>query len=477
MSTFSNGLLFSTHFGVSANALEKAGLIDTFLNVDTPLFVDPILLDKSSTKLIRVDAYEHFRKYISQIVRLLVISKREGDAPWKTAQKLLNLQEPPENGLGYGSGERAGSSRPDELRDTILRTTKEIVDLGVDDPEMISLMGFFEENVGPDTISDLTTRIIASELAAVTLAFCKRHKVPTRVSPLSPKSALPHYTAPSGKQKAVLLVPKDIIRELPLANDWSDVSAAANANREIRDRVNSFLAGIVTPTVTEKKAALKAAALFSADLFNAFIAAVKERATSYDPNDDVLGYYKLREILKADRSIFKLEMKFELEKGPQEVLGVVHQTLEMFKHHVEKGNLWEALWSNGKPKKERAAQLIYYAIADSFCMANDIDISPEANMGGGPIDFKFSKGYKARVLVEMKRSSGTVRHGYERQLEIYKDASRTNYGVFVIINYGDLGDKLKAIQDIRAKRLKEGLPASEIVVIDAMPKASASKRK
>ncbi|MEK1903214.1 MAG: chromosomal replication initiator DnaA, partial [Rhizobium sp.] len=85
--------------------------------------------------------------------------------------------------------------------------------------------------------------------------------------------------------------------------------------------------------------------------------------------------------------------------------------------------------------------------------------------------------YRARVLVEMKRSSGTVRHGYEKQLEIYKDASRTNYGVFVIINYGDLGDKLKTIQEIRAKRLKEGLPASEIVVIDATPKASASKRR
>lgn len=98
-------------------------------------------------------------------------------------------------------------------------------------------------------------------------------------------------------------------------------------------------------------------------------------------------------------------------------------------------------------------------------------------MGGGPIDFKYSKGYNARVLVEMKRSSGTVVHGYEKQLEIYKDASRTNHGVFVVLDYGDVGDKLAKIREIRKMELAAGKPVSDIVVIDATPKASASKRK
>jgi hypothetical protein len=475
VAAFSKGILFSAHFKLPPGTLENFGLVDTFLNVDTPLFIDPILLDKSAHNIIKNDAYKHFCKYFSDIVRLLAMSKKANDVAWRGAQKLLSLREPPENGLGYGSGERAGTSRPDELRDTILATTKEIVDLGVTDPEMISLMGFFEENVGPDTISDLTTRIITPQLAALTQSFCNANKIKMKTSSLT-DVPLPHWKAPSGKEKAILLVPKDIIRELPVANDWSDVSAAANANRQIRDRVNSFLAGIVTPTVTDRKAALRAAALYSADLFNAFIAAVKENASYYDPNEDVLGYYKLREILRSDLSQFKLNTTYDLSKGPDEILRVVHETISMFRHHIEKGNLWEALWSGGKPKKERAAQLIYYAIADSFCMANNVDISPEANMGGGPIDFKFSKGYNARVLVEMKRSSGTVKHGYEKQLEIYKDASRTNYGIFVVLNYGDLGLKGKTIEAIRKKRLDENLPASEIVVIDATPKQSASKR-
>ena len=37
-------------------------------------------------------------------------------------------------------------------------------------------------------------------------------------------------------------------------------------------------------------------------------------------------------------------------------------------------------------------------------------------------------------------------HGYEKQLEIYKDAARTNYGIFVVVDYGDgLPPKLSAM--------------------------------
>jgi hypothetical protein len=58
-----------------------------------------------------------------------------------------------------------------------LRTTKEIVDLGARDPEMISLMGFFEERVGPDTISDFTTRVIVRQLIKITEAFCTQYAI------------------------------------------------------------------------------------------------------------------------------------------------------------------------------------------------------------------------------------------------------------------------------------------------------------
>ncbi|WP_447411821.1 hypothetical protein, partial [Clostridium perfringens] len=70
----------------------------------------------------------------------------------------------------------------------------------------------------------------------------------------------------------------------------------------------------------------------------------------------------------------------------------------------------------------------------------------------------------------------TVRHGYEKQLEIYLDASRSQHGIFVVMDFGDLGKKLEQITEIQANRRAMGGRASDIVVIDATRKASASRR-
>ena len=470
MAKIQNPLLFSKHFGIDEIELAKAGLIDPFLNVDTQLFIDPVLLEKSVNPIISKDAYKNFCSHFSYYVRLLAISQVEDDAAWKGARRLLDLREPAQTGLGYGGSSRSGNSRPDEIREVIMRTAKEIIELGSNDPEMISLMGFFEENVGPDTISDFTTRVIIESLAKITNQFCISSRIPISGSD-SVNYALPKY-----KGSSVLLVPKDIVRDLPIANDWSDIEAAALENQAIRDKVNQYLAHIAQPTVTERKAALRYAALDSSAAFEHFLGSVKEHSDNYDPNTDALAYYKIRKILKSDLANFAQTNVPDVHKGPGELKALVHSTIVQFKHHVENGNLWEELWIGCKPKKERAAQLIYFAIADCFCKANNVDVSPEANMGGGPIDFKFSDGYNARVLVEMKRSTGTVVHGYEKQLEIYKDASRTNFGIFVVMDFGGLGRKLTQIQLIRESRLEAGKLASEIIVIDARQKISASKR-
>jgi hypothetical protein len=476
MAHVKNPTLFSAYFGIRPQMLAAAGLIDPFLDVDIPLFIDPVLLEKSSNNTINSTAIARFRDHFEVMVRMLAISKSENDAAWKAARRKLDLSEPPENGLGYGGSGRSGSSRPEDIRETILRTSKEIITLGASDPEMISLMGFFEENVGPDTISDMTTTVIMDDLAEITEKFCQRNGVPLFSFDVCARHKLPKFVDHRGRAVPIVLVPEDIVRDLPIANDWSDIERAAMENAHIRACVNQFLGGIVKPTVVERKEALRKAALGSSADFDFFLAAVKENVSNYDPNLDALGYYRLKAIIANGLPGLKRTTTYDLKLGQDEVMRVVRDTIVQFKRHVEAGNLWEELWVGDKPKKERAAQLIYYAIADAFCKANDLDISPEANMGGGPIDFKFSSGYRARVLVEMKRSGGTVVHGYEKQLEFYKTASQTEFGMFVIINYGDLGNKLKEITFIRDERLRKGERASEIIVIDATRKASASKR-
>lgn len=119
MAKIKKPLLFSKHFGIHEKALDKEGLIDPFLNVDTQLFIDPILLPKSGFDEINGNGYQRFREHFSNYIRLLAISETENDAAWKGAKKLLDLSEPPQTGLGYGGSGRSGSSRPNDVRDAI----------------------------------------------------------------------------------------------------------------------------------------------------------------------------------------------------------------------------------------------------------------------------------------------------------------------------------------------------------------------
>lgn len=143
---------------------------------------------------------------------------------------------------------------------------------------------------------------------------------------------------------------------------------------------------------------------------------------------------------------------------------------------VEDNNMWELLWNGTVPRHERASQLLFFAVANVMCAVNNVDISPETNSGGGPVDFKFSTGYRGRVLVELKLSTGSVLHGYKTQLEIYKKAATTSAAIFVVMDIGKMGQKLRMIEKLKADAEARGEKTSEIVVIDARRQVSASKR-
>ncbi len=163
-------------------------------------------------------------------------------------------------------------------------------------------------------------------------------------------------------------------------------------------------------------------------LFDEFLGSFIENSKPYNRDQDIFSFYKMREILTANHSQFISYYKYDLSRNPDDLKKLVLDAIEHFRAHVEDKNLWEELWDDGNPKLERSAQLLFFAISEVFCKANDVDVSPEAHMGGGPADFKFSKGYSNKIVVEFKRSMGTVVHGYEKQLEIYKKAAGTDEG-------------------------------------------------
>ena len=160
-----------------------------------------------------------------------------------------------------------------------------------------------------------------------------------------------------------------------------------------------------------------------------------------------------------------------------DIYTVVNQIVQQFKVLIEDKGLWKELWIGNKPRLEKSAQRIFFAVADTYCKANNIDITPEADSGGGAVDFKFSNSYKGRILVEIKLSTNSkIIKGYESQLQIYKAAEETDKAIYLVIDVGSMGKKDKRLLDIKNQATKNGLSTSEIVFVDGGKKLSASKR-
>lgn len=467
-------ILFSRQFGVSPTSLDAAGFIDPILNADTRLFIDPLLLEASRNAKIKAEAFTLLKSRFEEIIRLVTVSKSDGDIAWRSAMRRLDLSEAPETCLGYGGASIGGSSRPDALKQKILETLKEIIILGENDPQIISLMGLLEDGVGADTISDMTTNFIQPTLAEITEEFCHTHNVTVCAFSKYENRKLPENPCRIGYP--VLLTPKDILRNLPIANDWNEVSRVIFENEEIRSAVNAMFGDITKATTTERKNAIRQTALQSLDNFREVFESLLNSGAHYDPNEDIFGYYTFRKLAARDLNTFR-EPQFvpPNSKTKTELVRVVKEIISNFQKQIEKNNLWELLWYNDKPRREKAAQLLLFGIANAFCEANNIDISPEMNAGGGPVDFKFSTGYKNRVLVEVKLSTGSVVHGYKKQLEVYRSASETDAAIFLVLDVGKLKGKLRTIQGIQRARREAGEITSEIILVDVSKRQSASK--
>ncbi|GHA35060.1 hypothetical protein GCM10007989_33730 [Devosia pacifica] len=475
MATLVTPILFSKHFGVSPEALAAEGLFDPVLNADSRLFIDPLLLKNSDIELIRENGNELLRKHFGDVVRLLAASKTPGDAAWKGAGRLLNLKERPETCLGYGGSSTRGSSRPRNVRDQVLATAKEIITLGETDPEIISLMGMFEEGVGPDTISDLATNAIFPALIEVTEKFCKDYGVETGIFKDYGGRQLPPN--PGAPEVPIILVPCDILRDLPLAADWSDVSRVVLEIERIREAFNGFVGPIAEATMADKKAALRKAALESVGNFRTIFEAILVSSDAYDPKSDPLNLFRFRELMASRLEAFKKPGFQAAPPSREELLRAVTEIVNHFRYMVEQNNLWELLWDKDKPKRERAAQLVFFAVAELFCKANNIDIAPETNTGGGPVDFRFSIGYANRIVVEMKLSKGQVVHGYKTQTRIYQQAARTDEAVFIVVNVGGMRNKLGVITKLHENEVAAGKKAPQIEIVDGRRRKSASTRE
>lgn len=476
MGKIKNPLQFSHHFGVTHARLNALGVLDPTLNVDAKLFIDPLLFKASKHSEMR-EADGAYKKFFADVIKLLVAAKAENDIAWRAAYKKLLFREIKGTCLGYGAASIHGRGPGPKLARRLTATAKEIVDLGIRDPDLFISLPLLEEDVGPDLISDMATSIILANLVRFNERVQGALKVPREKFEFNGLDASLAVNPLATPRTPVLLVPKDVLRDLPIANDWDDVCRAAQETAELRSKVNRLIGEIWEAKTRKDKKVIREHVLASHEAFNTLLQTIHQTVpSSYDFDSDPEGLLVWRRIHETVAKEFPLSLKAPKSLDLNQADEVVSQIIAQFQHLIEKRGLSKELWHDGKRRKEKSVQRLFFAVADSYCKANNLDISPEVDTGTGEIDFKFSHGYACRVLVEIKLSDNPkVIGGYERQLETYKKAEHTMRATYVVIDVGKMGKKDKELLKLQGTRKKEGLPASEVVFIDGFVKASASK--
>ena len=235
-------------------------------------------------------------------------------------------------------------------------------------------------------------------------------------------------------------MPSEILTPLPIALDRSEIAEVAQFNAEVRDKWNAIIVAARKEKREPSKAEIRAMLLASPKNLSDLIRVYRKAARrGYDFVKDPLGLFSWDYYGRAAAEKYPLEIKTRKPKNVATLREILDLIVAQFRKNIEDNKLYEVLYGeSGEARPEVFGQRLFYAVADSYCAANDVDLNREPNAGNGPVDFKLSVGYKGRVLVEIKKSTNSrLLHGFEIQLNAYQKSEATEQALYLILWVSD----------------------------------------
>lgn len=454
--------------------VDEKGIFDSFLDIDSHYYINVKRLKDTNVPEF-VGSYDTINEYFRKIGKLLKLSKEKNDKAYKAAFKLFDFPEVNEVKLGLSRGKK-GRGFGQQLRQIIIKDMKDIIDLGSDDPEVFHLMGLFEDNVGPDRLSDMIARIIYQNIYSYTQRMCQELGVNAEKYPGLVFNSDGVFYNPFDMNTLVLFVPQDILHEIPIAKEWDDIDRVCRENDNIRKEINEVVGNSLSHVSShDKKAYVKKYIFKRPEQLGKIIDEYKNTSVkAYDFKLDEVGDYIVSRLARELPKLSPLVLK-EKPSTSNEIANIV---CKKFKDLVENNKASELLYaSNGKSRGEKIVQRAFLLVAISYCEANNLDVSPESDAGRGPVDFKMSNGLD-KTIVEIKLTTNSnVVHGFETQIEEYAKAEKTENRIFLLIDNGGPHIRVETVQEIYNERKQKKQSVPELIIVDALPKASASHYK
>lgn len=209
------------------------GVFDVFLDEGSSFFINIKRLKECKVPEF-VESYDKINECFREI-GLLLQNSTPGSRLYRAAYENFNFPEVNGINLGFSSSTH-GAGFGKGLRAQIIKDAYEIIQSGSNNPEIFHLVGLFEDNVGPDRLSDMIARIIYNEIVAYTRRILSELKI-------NPEN-YPRFAFKNGlvvnpyKCKFLLLLPECILHELPIARCWDDIDRVCSENEAIKAEIN-----------------------------------------------------------------------------------------------------------------------------------------------------------------------------------------------------------------------------------------------
>lgn len=331
------------------------------------------------------------------------------------------------------------------------------------------MLPLFQDNVGPDRLSDMIAKLILDDIKAYTKRINRELAITKENYPdiiFEKQFVINPY-----KGDKILLVPVEILHKLPVAECWEDIDFCVSQNETIRSEMNAEVANEWSQyTAAQRKTILRNQVFKNADACRRVMDRYRnEELSAFNPRDNFEYFLK-----KLEQSISHLDINWKSDYSEIDSLRAAEDILNCFRQWVEYNKGWEVIQEASSRKREKILQRVIHLSGMSYIMANNLDMSCEPDEGRGPVDFKISRGQDI-TIVEVKLSSNEqYLHGFEVQIEEYGKAEQTDNLIYVMVDLGHPG-KVQKICDFRDRKVDEGTKVPELIIIDSKPKESASR--
>lgn len=448
--------------------MHSLGVFDALLDIDSNFFINIIRL-KESTIPEFIEAYRCINVFFNEIATLLEAADEPTpkDKMYRTARSRFQFHEV--NGINLGFSKSGyGSGWGKALSDTVLSDAYQIVKKGTKQPELFHLVSLFEEGVGPDRLSDMIATIIEPQIKEYTLRIMSELGVSPETSPNLVFLDNGLVNNPY-KHTAILLLPVEILHQLPIAKCWDDIDKVVIENSFIRQEISSEVGAEWSRWATsERKNYLKEQIFMNPDACNRVIDGyLQQELSAYNLKEDL--DYLVELLFNKIKKTGQFKQDIQNPSSLEATLSII----DIFKDWVENNRGWAEILDAPSKKREKAVQRFMHLGAKYFVEENNLDLSCEANEGRGPVDIKLSRGTD-KTVAEIKLSSNNqYLHGFESQIEEYGKAERTRNLIYVFVDVGNPIRKTTILECYK-KAQSSGKPYPTLIIIDSNKKDSAS---